>query len=112
MFFMIYNYVHTGVQSDAMSSLVDEGYLETANSHDVPSSTSHTKTTIEKGCSFQFDSSSTSSDLDDDILPLFERIQLQQQHSDLSDNHTFSSSYKKPPVQHVGGTPEFPIVLD
>ena len=106
---MIYNYVHTGVQSDAVSSLVDEGYLEAANSHDVPSSTSHTKTTVKKCCSFQFDSSS---DLDDDILPLFERIQLQQQHSDLSDDHTFSSSYKKPPVQHVGGTPEFPIVLD
>ena len=86
------------LQSDEMSSLDDKGAMGRDHSHDI----SHVKTTSPH----QHDLSS-SSDLDEDILPLFRRIQLQQKKSTDGDTVTCHKTTNK-----LHGTLELPIVID
>ena len=54
----------------------------------------------------------SSTDLDDDILPLFRRIQLQPRKSDLIDGDTTAHHKTTNENKHVFGTLDFPIVID
>lgn len=98
--------MHVDTQSDGMSSLDDKGSMERDNSHDVVGSN-----VLPTSRQHNLSSSPEISDLDDDILPLFRRIHLQQKKSD-SDTVTHVKTTNKKPVQHSHGTLEFPIVID
>ena len=91
-------FAYTDVLSDDVSSLDDKGSMERHNRHVV----SHVKTT-----SLHQHDLSSSSDLDEDILPLFRRIQLQQKKLTDSDAVTHHKTTHK-----LQGTLEFPIVID
>ena len=53
---------------------------------------------------------SSCSDLDDDILPLFRRIQLQPKKPDVTDGNTIT--HHKANNENEHGTLDFPIVID
>jgi len=118
MYICIFLYVsvcplHTDVESDTVSSLDTKGSLEGDSSHyDNPSNVLPART-ITQCCLHQYNLSS-SSDLDDEILPLFKRIQLQQKNPDLSNSDTVTHhmTTNKQPIQHLYGTLDFPIVID
>ena len=89
-----------------MSSLDDKGSIAERNDSYEVSSLLPAKT-----ASTHQDNLSSSSDLDDDILPLFRRIQLQPRKSNLSVGGIETQRNKKL-AQHVYGTVDFPIVID
>lgn len=93
----------------------DKGSLEEDNSYyDNASNVLPRKTTTQ--CCLHQRNLNSSSDLDDEILPLFQRIQLQQKNPDLPNSDTVTHHHhmttNKQPIQHVYGTLEFPIVID
>lgn len=92
-------FAYTDLQSDDLSSLDDKGAMERDHSRDV----SHVKTTSPH----QHDLSSSSDLDDDDILPLFRRIQLQQKKSTDTDTVTRHKT-----TNQLHGTLELPIVID
>ena len=93
------------MQCDGVSLLDDKGSISNRN-HGYEVSPAKT-------ASAHQDSLSSSSDLDDDILPLFRRIQLQPRKSDLSSDGTGTQkTTNKKLTPHIHGTVDFPIVLD
>ena len=90
--------VYMCTDADGVSSLDDKGCTAERDNYEVsnvlpPKTTSH-----------QYDLSS-SSDLDDEILPLFRRIQLQPKKS----NNDTVMHHK---TTNIHGTLDFPIVID
>ena len=95
------------LMSDSVPSLDDKGSTAERDNYEA-SNIPPAKTTSSH---HQHDLSS-SSDLDDDILPLFRRIQLQPKKPDLTDGDSVTHHKEINDNKHVHGTLDFPILID